>query len=193
VCCDQKEYIEMDAEFRVPLLQTNAIDPSDEVLKAALLELQGTTPKAGIRALRKLLKEKHPSWQVSENRVRQALIPSRALAQKCAAKQAPGADQRHQVDGHAQLPEGCDPTHFFAWLSERAAAGDAGAQHYMNVMHARGVPGFLKKNEKLADEWLVKAAANPDAAKETLTDYGDGLKVWHKTHPTKLGSSCAGF
>jgi TPR repeat protein len=169
----------MNAELHVSLLPTNAIIPSDEMLKADLLELQGTVPKAGIKALRKLLKEKHPSWQVSENRVRQALIPSRALGQICDAKQAPGA-QRHQVNGHAQLPEGCDPKDFLAWLSERAAAGDAAAQHDMSVMHTRGVPGFLKKNEKLGDQWLERAATNPDAAKETLTDYGMSLKFGTK-------------
>ena len=182
---NRKELIEMDA---APLLPTNTITPSDEVLKADLLELQGTAPKAGVKALRKLLKEKHPSWQVSESRVRQALIPSAALRQTCAALQAPGESaKRCQVDGHVQLPEGCDPKEFLEWLSERAVAGDALAQHDMYVMHTRGIPSVLKKNEKLGSQWLAKAAANPDAAKETLTDYGMSLKFGRKNIQQDLG------
>jgi hypothetical protein len=184
----------MDAESHASLLPTNAIIPSDEELKANLLELQETAPKAGVKVLRKLLRERNPSWQVSEQRVRQALMPSGALRQICAALQAPGeSDKRHQVDGHVQLPEGTDPKEFFAWLSERAAAGDASAQHDMFVMHARGIPGFLKKNEKLGYQWLVRAAANPDARKETLTDYGLNLKLGIKHIRQDLGRAAQVF
>jgi hypothetical protein len=45
------------------------ISPSDELLKAEL----DMYPGQGVKTLRKLLKEKHPHWQLSESRVRLAL------------------------------------------------------------------------------------------------------------------------
>lgn len=45
------------------------ISPSDELLKAEL----DMYPGQGVKTLHKLLKEKHPHWQLSESRVRLAL------------------------------------------------------------------------------------------------------------------------
>ena len=83
---------------------------------------------------------------------------------------------RHQVNGRAQLPEGTDPAGFFAFISKQAATGDAIAQYDMFVLYSRGIPGVVRKNEKTADRWLVRAGMNPDAPREALTDYGISLK-----------------
>ena len=83
---------------------------------------------------------------------------------------------RHQVNGRVQLPEGTDPAGFFAFISKQAATGDAIAQYNMYVFYSRGIPGGVRKNEKMADQWLVRAGMNPDAPREALTDYGLSLK-----------------
>ncbi len=46
-------------------------NPSDEELSSELSQLPEAT-SSGIRAIRKLLKERHPHWELSESRVRQA-------------------------------------------------------------------------------------------------------------------------
>jgi len=154
--------------------------PSNEELRAELHALRSINPKAGIKWLRNMLKENHPRWLVSENRVRQALSgASKAIVAENQTQSVVVKEQRHQVKGNAQFPEDMshmDRADFFAFISKQAAIGDAYAQYDMYVSYARGIPGVVRVNEKLGDQWLVRAGMNPGAPKEALTDYGLSLK-----------------
>jgi TPR repeat protein len=150
--------------------------PSNEELRAELHELRTIKPEAGIKWLRNMLKENHPLWLVSENRVRQALSDAPKATSSEKQQSFVEKDSYHQVNGRVQLPEGTDPAGFFAFISKQAATGDAIAQYNMYVFYSRGIPGGVRKNEKMADQWLVRAGMNPDAPREALTDYGLSLK-----------------
>ncbi len=47
-------------------------NPSDQELETELVLLHEATEATGVKTIRKLLKEKHPHWTISESRVRQA-------------------------------------------------------------------------------------------------------------------------
>jgi hypothetical protein len=56
------------------------IYPSDEELKIEITELLAVAPEAGTKTLRKLIKEKHPHWKVTETRMRKAFTATKKTA-----------------------------------------------------------------------------------------------------------------
>jgi hypothetical protein len=61
--------VSVGSSFPAPPVSTQLISPSYELLKAEL----DMHPGAGVKTIRRLLKEKHPHWQLSESRVCLAL------------------------------------------------------------------------------------------------------------------------
>ena len=86
-------------------------------------------------------------------------------------------DFEHPWYGAHLFPQGVYSADFFAWLSNKASEGDADAQYDIYVAYYNGIPGVIQVNQKLGDEWLEKAAINPNAPAEALADYGYNLLV----------------
>ena len=169
--------------------------PSDEELQAELQKLRKLQPSMGAQLLRNMLKEKHKHWCLSGNRVREMLsgatnanAKSKYAGAKCDSSVC-GPDGRcrhgfvhhpgggHQWYGAHLFPKDVHPAEFFEWLSKKASEGDAGAQYDIYVAYYNGIPGVVRVNQKLGDEWLEKAAMNPNAPAEALADYGYNLLV----------------
>ena len=152
--------------------------PRDEEVQAELQQLRKLQPAAGVPVLRSKLKELHPHWRISENRVRK-ILRGGAIADG-AEKQTISAgvrDTGHQWYAAHIFPKDLDPADFFAWVLEKASEGNASAQYDIYVAYYEGIPGVVRANQKLGDYWLEKAAMNPNAPAEALSDYGCKLKV----------------
>jgi hypothetical protein len=68
-------------------------NPSDRELETELILLHEATVATGVKTIRKLLKEKHPHWTISESRVRQAwntLIDKKPAGKKTASSVTDG-------------------------------------------------------------------------------------------------------